>query len=551
MPSKTPATTAPCDDAPRAYTPRAPTNTLLYRTLHRELEPFLARANQRGQPAPRFVEQTLRAYLQCGVLAHGFLRLHCDTCQQDRLVPFSCKRRGVCPSCQGRTMADTAAHLVDRVLPHVPVRQWVLTLPYPLRYRCAYDARLTADVLRAFVRALFATLRRRARHAQPGGQPPPTQCGAVSFLQRFGSALNLNLHFHTLALDGAYLYEPHPRATPDFVALPPPTPDDVAQVLTATARRLKRLLTDRAEGDPDALARDEPLLALLAQASLRTRIATGPQAGHPWKRLGDRVAPAAEADGDPAHGALARHAEMSLHAAVAVPAHDRERLERLCRYVARPPLGNDRLELRPDGSLALRLKTRWRDGTTHIVMQPQELIDRLVPLIPPPRTHQVRYHGILAPAATLRECVVPAPRNDDAAPTRAHAEVANTQHCATPPDFEVEIANSAVAAPTTATAAATDGRARARRMRWAALLQRVFAVDALACPRCGATLRLLAAIEDPAVARAILECLELPARAPPPAPAQSAEPTVSTPGPAEDPPFAPFEFDQRTPYEDV
>ena len=79
------------------------------------------------------------------------------------------------------------------------------------------------------------------------------------------------------------------------------------------------------------------------------------------------------------------------------------------------------------------------------------------------------------------------------------------------------------------------------------MLQRVFAVDAPACPRCGATLRLLAAIEDPAVARAILECLELPARAPPPAPAQSAEPTVSTPGPAEHPPV---EFDQRTPYED-
>ena len=70
------------------------------RTLHRELEPFLARTSQRGQPAPRFVEQTLRAYLRCGVLAHGFLRLHCDACQQDRLVPFSCKRRGVCPSCQ-------------------------------------------------------------------------------------------------------------------------------------------------------------------------------------------------------------------------------------------------------------------------------------------------------------------------------------------------------------------------------------------------------------------------------------------------------------------
>ena len=95
-------------------------------------------------------------------------------------------------------MADTAAQLVDRVLPEVPIRQWVLTLPYPLRYRCAYDSKLTSDVLRAFTRSLFSELRRRARNKW--GERAE-QCGAVTFIQRFGSALNLNVHFHTLALD--------------------------------------------------------------------------------------------------------------------------------------------------------------------------------------------------------------------------------------------------------------------------------------------------------------------------------------------------------------
>ncbi len=110
-------------------------------------------------------------------------------------------------------MADTAAHLVDRVLPEVPIRQWVLTLPYPLRYRCAYDAKLTSEVLRAFHRSLFAELRRRARRKWGVAAE---QCGAVTFIQRFaaehrsasashaprarGSALNLNVHFHTFAL---------------------------------------------------------------------------------------------------------------------------------------------------------------------------------------------------------------------------------------------------------------------------------------------------------------------------------------------------------------
>ena len=145
------------------YERHEPEKTLLHEVVREQLEGFLASSRHRHQAPPRFIEQELRAFLRCGVLAHGFLRLHCDDCGHDRLVAFSCKRRGFCPSCGGRRMAETAAQLVDRVLPEVPVRQWVLTLPYPLRYRCAYDARLTSAVLCAFIRALFAELRRRAR----------------------------------------------------------------------------------------------------------------------------------------------------------------------------------------------------------------------------------------------------------------------------------------------------------------------------------------------------------------------------------------------------
>jgi hypothetical protein len=105
------------DRATVGYTPRSPEQTLLYRVVAEQLESFLSRARDTEQPAPRFIEQELRVYLRCGVLAHGFLRLHCDAYKLDRLVSFSCKRRGFCPSCGGRRMAETAAHLVDRVLP--------------------------------------------------------------------------------------------------------------------------------------------------------------------------------------------------------------------------------------------------------------------------------------------------------------------------------------------------------------------------------------------------------------------------------------------------
>ena len=353
-------------------------------------------------PVARFVEREVGAYLECGVLAHGFLRAHCDGCGHDRLVAFSCKGRGFCPSCGGRRMADHAAHLVDRVLPEVPIRQWVFTLPYPLRYRCAWNARLTSEVLQCFLRAVFAEQRRRARKLlgiRKGS------CGSVTFIQRFGSALNLTPHFHTLVLDGVY---PGTSSQPGpFAPLPPPETEDVARVLAGTARRiLRRLERSGAETDEDRIAAaDDPLMAMLGAASIRSRIATGPEAGEPWRRLGDRVEPGEEEEDGVEPGArvpprCVRHGGMSLHADVAVPARDRRRLERLCRYVARPPLALDRLEAMADGRLAYRLKTPWRDGTTHVVMERHELLERLAPLIPPPRAHQVRYHGLCAAAHT-------------------------------------------------------------------------------------------------------------------------------------------------------
>jgi hypothetical protein len=550
--------------AQRTYTQHRPEESVLYNVIRRELEAFLARAQAREQSVPRFVEQEFQAFSRCGILAHGFLRLRCDDCGFDRLVPFSCKRRGFCPSCGGHRMAGSAAHLVDRVLPEVPIRQWVLTLPYPLRYRCAYDARLTSEVLRAFLRALFAELRRRARQHREMRAP---QCGAVTFIQRFGSALNLNLHFHTLALDGVYTDDGGHGATPRFLPLRPPDDNAVARVLAGTARRLQRIVAKRAAEDEDALARDEPLLAVLAAASLRGRSASGSNAGERWRRLGDRVEPETGNDDPEASPRIPQHDGLSLHAAVAVPARDRRRLERLCRYVARPPLANERLEEHPDGRLALRLKTRWRDGTSHILMEYSELIDRLVPLIPPPRAHQLRYHGILAPCASRRDQVVPAgaatvagrgPVTEPAPSIESSASAGSrcTQTTFDGASITVENADARTQRRPTAPAGAAPevdphgrppDRATRRRYRWAQLLKRVFEIDALRCPRCGSTLRLIAAIEDPAVARRILECLKLPARSPPVEPASWAAIPPKPVAPARD---ADREFDQSRPTQD-
>jgi hypothetical protein len=146
------------------YRPRKPEKTILYRTVQNHLETMLAEARQRtehGFGYPRFVEKEFCRYLDCGQLSRGFVRLRCKACGYERLLAFSCKGR-LCPSCHARRMHDTALHLTDNILPHVPYRQWVFTLPRSIRLLMARDKKLLADVLSIFVRAIFAFYRREA-----------------------------------------------------------------------------------------------------------------------------------------------------------------------------------------------------------------------------------------------------------------------------------------------------------------------------------------------------------------------------------------------------
>jgi hypothetical protein len=176
-----------------------------------------------------------------------------------------------------------------------------------------------------------------------------------------------------------------------FRRLPPPDDAEVESIVRTTAGGIFRLLQRRglgADADPDQadpVTRDEGLMAALYSASVRGRIATGPRAGQEVMRFGG----------------------LSLHANVAVPPGDRQRLERLCRYVARPPVAKERLKRLPDGRLMYELRHPWRDGTTHVAFLPLELVEKLAALVPPPRVNLVRYHGVLAPAARHRAEVVP------------------------------------------------------------------------------------------------------------------------------------------------
>ncbi|KEZ75738.1 ISVsa3 transposase [Salinisphaera hydrothermalis C41B8] len=118
-----------------------------------------------GRPLPYYVQREFDEFLRCGRLEHGFLRVRCDDCHAERLVAFSCKRRGFCPSCGARRMAEAAAWLVDEVFPEQPVRQWVLSFPYPLRFLFANKPEVMTRVLAIVYRAIAWSCPYKTGHA--------------------------------------------------------------------------------------------------------------------------------------------------------------------------------------------------------------------------------------------------------------------------------------------------------------------------------------------------------------------------------------------------
>src|SRR5215470_18548358 len=224
------------------YAPRDPSHTVLYTVIADHLETFLASLadDPEATGLPAYVQREFYDYLRCGILAYGVLRLGCDTCKHEVLVPCSCKRRGFCPSCAGRRMAQTAAYLVEQVIPWVPTRQWVVSVPIPLRYWMAASQDLTATV-HTIIRTTIGQY--YVKQAVTRGVPRAIiQPGSVTFIQRFGSALNLNVHYHLLFLEGVYLDRTDQGRKPRFLAVEPPTDTDIADVIRKISHRVIRTL---------------------------------------------------------------------------------------------------------------------------------------------------------------------------------------------------------------------------------------------------------------------------------------------------------------------
>lgn len=184
--------------ARKVYQPRRVQRTTLYQVLQIHFEAWLVQAHA-IDAVPKHVERDYRRYLECGILAYGFARVKCQSCEHDFLLAFSCKGQGICPSCNTKHMAATAMQLVENVLPNVPVRQFVLSLPKRLRYYLQRDTSLTNSVLKILLRVIEKHLRRCSPSA-----PDNARFGGITFIQRFGSSLNAHLHFHCCIIDGVF-----------------------------------------------------------------------------------------------------------------------------------------------------------------------------------------------------------------------------------------------------------------------------------------------------------------------------------------------------------
>jgi hypothetical protein len=478
------ARTADTGNGQWSYERRRPEQTLLYRLVAEHYPQFLKLLADQGRSLPDYVQREFDDFLECGILEHGFPRVRCQDCSTERLVAFSCKRRGFCPSCGARRMVESAALLVDEVLPHLPTRQWVLSVPFQLRFLFASRPEIMSRVLGLVFRAIETHLIQQA-----GATRATAKGGAVTLIQRFGSALNLNIHFHMLFLDGVYLID---HEQPVFRRLPAPGPQSLEQLIHTISQRvgayLEReglLVRDIENTYLQIEASEESALNDLLGHSITYRIAVGLQAGR--KAFALQTVPAREEDSN--NSSLAKTAGFSLHAGVAAKAHQRRKLERLCRYIARPAVATDRLALTPQGNVRYTLKTPYRDSTTHIILEPLDFIARLAALAPKPRVNLPRFHGVFAPNSGLRHHVTPASRGQ-----RKPIE------------------------------AKTPAQRRAA-MTWAQRLKRVFKIDIETCDQCSGTVKVIACIEDPALVNRILDHLEQrpasgqtmthPARAPP------------------------------------
>ncbi len=296
----------------------------------------------------------LRAFLECGIPRFGVARFRCTRCDTSRFVPFSCKRRMACPSCDAKRAVVETGRALDELLPRVPYRQWVLVLPKRLRWFVNRDARLAGEISRILGQILTQ------RIVKQSGAPKYAAPAQLHALQRFGSTVNLHIHDHAVVSDGAFTLE---QGRLRFHPAQEPASAELCDLVERIRRRILKRMT---------------VLGAVPDVAIAEMLS--------WP-----------------------HSGFSLNAEVRIEADDREALGRLLHYVLRPALSLKKLSYHPSEEIVRYRPPKGRPGSPKVLeWAPLEFLERFAAIIPPPRKHLVRYYGALGPRSKIRRALTTA-----------------------------------------------------------------------------------------------------------------------------------------------
>ncbi|MBC7427635.1 MAG: transposase [Bacteriovorax sp.] len=419
------------------YASRTPDQTELHSIIRKNYRQVFYDKESHGVHLPFHLEREFKKYLKCGIHSEGMARFQCSCCGKDKFVAFSCKGRTICPSCSGWRTADTAKHLLDEVIPVAPVRQWVLSMPYTHRFLLATRPEYLRSALAIFHRSINRHYLKKAKLLKIFNP----KVGAITVVQRFGGGLNLNVHFHSLYLDGVF-YENGQglEVFHEFI----PTHEEIVKIVSQLKKRLTKLLNKIENINIDDFSINQVHAHSVQNRDEKNQlpIPIGKNCDSPYQEFkGMRCC---YDDG------------FSLHANVKILAHERDGLERLCRYVLRGPLAKERISY-INGKVQLKLKTPYSNGTTHLQFTPDQFIKRIIALIPPPRQNLIRYTGVFGARHTKRSVIT---------------------SMAKPKKTKIKIKKKTYRTP------------------WADLLKHVFKHEVSYCDHCGGKVKLIATISS-------------------------------------------------------
>ena len=445
-------TTAPDSDGGS----QPPHGSFLVQLIKRAFPNYLEEITAEGRDLPDFVIKEFEQVTTCGDYRTHHAEFECGKCGNCWKICLRCKRRGWCPACMVFRQMDRTRFIQERVIGETPIRQFVLTLPPPYRISLAFHPHLVSKVLGQFLKFTFEYLAKTAKKLLRARGERFRSCkvrhlraGAITAIQRFSTDLSLNLHFHCLVTNGVFVKLPTDDAA-WFLELPAPTSEDVAALASKICRWTCDLMKREGVWEPVHEASATNLDTVAGFITDHDKV----------PRFYRFCGVASDQETDRPVGRDGIYG-FNVYARESVRGGDRKNLRRLIRYILSPPFTAK--QLRPDPGSAnhvlIDLKRPMRDGTEVLRLTNRQFIDRLVWATPRPNANLLRFHGVYASNAALRDEVVPeAPPKPELPPDPE----------ATPEDYEA----------------------------WGELQSHTFPDDRRGCPKCGGKAKLVSLKTD-------------------------------------------------------